>query len=620
MLGLSTEEASQVISPITGLDLAAMPEERRRLFELLALNYVQLTPTGPYKFTIVESRPADGTGNGGDGGAVALTAASAPRRVGFRENMDIKFLRPHEVVVSVDTGDGGVQVVANGSEAKIADAMLRVLHHQGVLKDAGHDLRFNMRPGGTPGRGEFGGVVEAFLNPGAGRARRWSIASASRSRCGARASKADVGRPPTLAPRAPRLARPRWRPRSTSSSCEPAARWPPRSGRFLGPDDALPEPAARLVETTLEPPRGDLRVDEYRHLARSRCPGCAARGDAERAAALRVLTELRKRVAFADLGGKALSTVEYVTDGGRAADGSARGRRLPPARRGPAAGARRSPSRPRPTQPRPRPPAAGAASPSPRATICRRRPTPRATCSSSTSAASPSEAFGPTCASTLPRRGGAPRLAQPHRLRLPRRAALPRREPGRRRRRFAPRGVVLELYGREVGDFLGALLEGAEIWLYGQGQCHVGMKADSGYVFVLQDALNTCFYAAHGGTFDVWDTRLALRRRRPEQGDARRRRSRAAQGLRSIHFGSPNEYAFEYLMSGGENSLHVVMGLDKPDARGELQPHAPSRTSASSSCRAPPPGVCSSSTRSDRLDPAQYHGNVLEEIDRGGLA
>ena len=43
-----------------------------------------------------------------------------------------------------------------------------------------------------------------------------------------------------------------------------------------------------------------------------------------------------------------------------------------------------------------------------------------------------------------------------------------------------------------------------------------------------------------------------------------------AQGLKSIHFGSPNEYAFEYLMSGGENSLHVVLGLKKPDPNGEL--------------------------------------------------
>ncbi len=96
------------------------------MFELLSLNYIQLTPTGPYKFTIVESRQAP-------------RPDAPPRRVGFRENMDIKFLRPHELVLTVDTGPGGVQAIANGSEAKIADSMLRVLHHQGVLKDAGHD-------------------------------------------------------------------------------------------------------------------------------------------------------------------------------------------------------------------------------------------------------------------------------------------------------------------------------------------------------------------------------------------------------------------------------------------------------------------------------------------------
>src|SRR5262249_59445601 len=49
VLGLSTEEASQIISPITGLDLAAMGEERRKKLALLMTNYVQLTPTGPYK-------------------------------------------------------------------------------------------------------------------------------------------------------------------------------------------------------------------------------------------------------------------------------------------------------------------------------------------------------------------------------------------------------------------------------------------------------------------------------------------------------------------------------------------------------------------------------------------
>src|SRR5262249_46542417 len=139
VLGLGTEDASQIISPITGLDLAAMDDARRERFSLLMLNHVQLTPTGPYKFTIVESRRRAG-------------AAGPEQVVGFRENMDIKFLRPHEIVVTSDTAPGGVTAVANGSEAKIADVMIRVLHQQRLLGDAGADLRFNMRPGGNPGR------------------------------------------------------------------------------------------------------------------------------------------------------------------------------------------------------------------------------------------------------------------------------------------------------------------------------------------------------------------------------------------------------------------------------------------------------------------------------------
>src|SRR5439155_19019893 len=108
VLGLGTEDASQIISPITGLDLAAMDDARRERFRLLMTNYVQLTPTGPYKFTIVESRRGRSAGGPGSG-----------RRVGFRENMDIKFLRPHEIAVTADTSEGGVRAAANGSEAKI---------------------------------------------------------------------------------------------------------------------------------------------------------------------------------------------------------------------------------------------------------------------------------------------------------------------------------------------------------------------------------------------------------------------------------------------------------------------------------------------------------------------
>src|SRR5262249_11400549 len=141
------DDATQVISPITGIDLEGVkPVERRERYRRLGKNYVQLTPTGPYKFTILETRHG----------------AAGPQ-VGYRENMDIKFLRPHEIAVNWDTAEGGVRAVANGSEAKIADAMLGVLRQKGILADAGADLRFNMRPGGRPGSGEMGGVFEAFL-------------------------------------------------------------------------------------------------------------------------------------------------------------------------------------------------------------------------------------------------------------------------------------------------------------------------------------------------------------------------------------------------------------------------------------------------------------------------
>src|SRR4029079_992911 len=102
---------------------------------------VQLTPTGPYKFTIVESRSRATSSGGGSKRVVVL-----------RENMHITCLCPHEIAVSVASAAGGVHAVANGSEAKIADSMLRTLHAQGVLADGGSDLRFNMRPGGKPAR------------------------------------------------------------------------------------------------------------------------------------------------------------------------------------------------------------------------------------------------------------------------------------------------------------------------------------------------------------------------------------------------------------------------------------------------------------------------------------
>jgi hypothetical protein len=86
-----------------------------------------------------------------------------------------------------------------------------------------------------------------------------------------------------------------------------------------------------------------------------------------------------------------------------------------------------------------------------------------------------------------------------------------------------------------------------------------------------------------------------------------------APGFKSIHFGSPNEYAFEYLMSGGANSLHVVMGLRKPDARGELslkaKPYAGKFFMSGAAA-----GRLFVFDPEVRLDPAQYHGNVLSSI------
>jgi hypothetical protein len=66
-------------------------------------------------------------------------------------------------------------------------------------------------------------------------------------------------------------------------------------------------------------------------------------------------------------------------------------------------------------------------------------------------------------------------------------------------------------------------------------------------------------------------------------------------------------------MSGGDNSLHVVMGLSKPDARGEValrpKPYAGKffmSGAAAGRVFVFDPGV--------KLDPAQYRGNVLSAI------
>jgi hypothetical protein len=86
-----------------------------------------------------------------------------------------------------------------------------------------------------------------------------------------------------------------------------------------------------------------------------------------------------------------------------------------------------------------------------------------------------------------------------------------------------------------------------------------------------------------------------------------------APGFKSIHFGSPNEYAFEYLMSGGDNSLHLVMGLRKPNERGELslksKPYAGKFFMSGAAA-----GRVYLFDPEVRLDPAQYHGNVPTAI------
>src|SRR5262249_17998049 len=94
--------------------------------------------------------------------------------------------------------------------------------------------------------------------------------------------------------------------------------------RLYGPEDDLPAAANELVEATLEKAAA-LSFDDYRYLVELALPRAARRGDAERALALRVLTELRKRLVFAGLGGKALSSMEYLTDGGRDPLGRAEG-------------------------------------------------------------------------------------------------------------------------------------------------------------------------------------------------------------------------------------------------------------------------------------------------------
>jgi glutamate synthase domain-containing protein 2 len=596
VLGLTTEEASQIISPITGLDLAAMDPERERKLRTLMTNYVQLTPTGPYKFTIVESRRR-----------AAPDGRGTTRVVGFRENMDIKFLRPHEIIVTADTAPGGVKAVANGSEAKIADAMLRVLHDQGLLGDAAADLRFNMRPGGNPQRRDFGGVFEAFTEPGSGqidlRNRFGEPVPVDRA-----GSKVDLG--VTLATASVR-AETGWKKR-VDERLEQLGRLLHGAGgqgpgRLFGPEDELPAPAHELVETTLERAR-DLTFDDYRYLVEDALRRFANQGEPQRAAALRILTELRKRLAFCNLGGKSLSSMEYLTDGGRA--GEAGGR--PGAAEG---GIYRLLDAVPPLFEVLSAPAAGEARHG------------RITFDTRDDLAPPgdaqrdvivvdfagfkSESFTLESASRFLSevvRMGWRNIVGYDCLGGPRYLGTNLARPDG----ASAGGVTIEFYGREFGDFAGALLEGARLYLYGQGQSHTGMKADSGYLFVLQDALNTCMYAAHGGTWSAWDSGsrfAAAGQNKVFLPDGKT----PAPGFKSMHFGSPNEYAYEYLMSGGDNSLHVVLGLRKPDGRGELslKPKPYSGKFLMSGAAA---GRVVLLDPQVKLDPAQYHGNVMSAI------
>ncbi len=577
VLGLTTEEASQIISPITGIDLEAMEETRREKLRLLMQNYVQLTPTGPYKFTIVESKRRDGQ-----------------RIVGFRENMDIKFLRPHEIVSHRDMSAGGVEAVANGSEAKIADSMLRVLHREGVLKDSSADLRFNMRSGGKPGLEEHGGVFEAFVTPGDPQLhlvnRFGELVPVRRA-----GFRADLSAP---LEQVERLADLLWMEHADELVDNAAAEAQlSRDARSYGPEDALPPAALHLIDSVLEQV-AQLSFHDYRYLVERSLTRIAKSSDSGRALALRILTELRKRLIFTDLGHKALSSVEYLTDGGHDSSGRAEGgiyRLLDDV-----------------------PHLADAHGNSQYLRIC---------------AATRDDLIGPVHAATdvlvIDMFGFE---SESFTLESSSRFVSECVRHGWRHivgynARGGPRyigtnmagsdgqsaqGVSIELYGREQGDFLGALLEGARIYLYGQAQSHVGFKADSGHLFVLQDALNTCMYAAHGATFSAWDSgsRFAVAgQNKPLLADG----VSVAQGFKSIHIGTPNEYAFEYLMSGGSNSLHVVLGLKKPDNRGELsvrpKPYAGKFLMSGAAA-----GRVILFDPKKNLDPAQHLGNVKSDI------
>ncbi|HET7225421.1 MAG TPA: hypothetical protein VFK69_06860, partial [Candidatus Eisenbacteria bacterium] len=365
------------------------------------------------------------------------------------------------------------------------------------------------------------------------------------------------------------------------------------------PDEPLPAAAEALVEDVLAHAR-ELDFPAARLLLERALPALGDEGYAARALALRALAELRKRIAFTDLGGRSLSSWEYLIDGGRTPDGAPEGGivrlldAVPPlhqALTAPAGGGRWG-----------------------RLTLDARDDLappldPGRDILVIDFAGFKSESFQLDSASRIVSEAvrlgwreivgygflGGPRYVGTN-------LADAEAKPAH--------GVTLELFGREFGDFIGALLEGASIWVYGQGQSHLGMKADSGELFVLQDTLNTTAYAAHGGTLSVWDSgsRFAVAgQNKVTLADGRT----PAPGLKTIHFGSPNEYAFEYLMSGGPNSFHVVLGLAKPDAHGELalrpKPYAGKFFMSGAAA-----GRVFVLDPDQVLDPAQHRGNVRD--------
>ena len=139
------------------------------------------------------------------------------------------------------------------------------------------------------------------------------------------------------------------------------------------------------------------------------------------------------------------------------------------------------------------------------------------------------------------------------------------------------------------------------------------MKADSGYLFVLQDALNTCMYAAHGGTISLWDSGSRF----------------AVAGQNKVYLADGKTPAPGLQVDPLRLAERVRVRV--PDVgRRQLAPRGDGAAQARRARRAVAQAqalrrqvlhvgrrgraACSCSTRTVRLDPAQYHGNVLSAI------